>query len=261
MSFQFLGHYLVEQGHATRRQVEEACAHQSEANRRLGDFAVEAGMLTHAQVEDILARQRGTGRSFGSLAVSLGYVARCHMDELLFRQSVNQVHLGEALLALGHLDPARFSEILEGYMTRERQRAQRLEAFYGATSRGRALQALARALELAFLRFARCPLKAHGEAGPRELEDLPHRLPCSVTLPGGAELRFTLHLDERMRAMLEQARPDHEDGADLLEAVASYLRENWRDDPAASPAAPPARGVLLASPEARVAATLDAPAA
>lgn len=261
MSFQFLGNFLVEHGIVSREQVDEACAFQSEANRRLGEFAVEAGLLTPEQVEDILRRQRHTGRSFGGLAVSLGYVAKRDMDALLFRQNVHQVHLGEALLILGHLDTERFSRAMDRYMVQERQRLLGLEALYGQGQAGTALKLLAESMELAFLRFAGCHLKAHGEIDLQALERFPHRRDCSVALPDGSALRFTLYLDDAMRVGLfgqEGGIDGPEREAHVLEVVSSYLREAW--PPCAAPAGSPACReplcVRLACPNAQAAVSL-----
>lgn len=208
MSSHCLGHYLLEHGVADSGQIEEAAAFQASSNRRLGDLAVEAGLLSPAQVEELLVLQRETDMSFGELAVARGWVPRREMHTLLFRQRVRQFHLGEALLTLGHITPEQFSNCLEAYAALKRGRAQELEELYRSTGLPDAVSGLVSALERAFLRFARCPLKAQGLMPGEELESYPLSRDASVPLGGGRELAYTLRLGPEMIRVLGQAAGD-----------------------------------------------------
>lgn len=234
MSFQFLGHYLLRNGVVTQSQVDEAVAHQAEANRRLGDMAVERGLLSPQQVDEILSNQRDTDLSFGQLAVTLGFVSKRDMDSLLFRQQVHQVHLGEALLILGHLTPQQFCQHLDAFAAQEKARKEALDRLFSGHCAREALETLSAALERAFLRFARCPLKAQGALDGKTLADMPLHHSLSIPLDQDSVLHFTLHLGEDMLKVLDdEARrrgraPKSSDDAlrevlDILDIIGRYL--------------------------------------
>ncbi|WP_243439001.1 hypothetical protein [Fundidesulfovibrio soli] len=205
MSQLFLGHYLLKQGLVTQNQLDQAIALQMEANRRLGDLAEEAGLLTPEQVRSILAAQREADLSFGELAVAGGGVTRGDMDDLLFRQHVHQVHLGEALLTQGTLSSEQFCLVLEEYSRQEEARHKELDAVLGPRGEGRAVRRLVEALERAFPRFVGCPLKAIGGLAQDELAGMGYSYASEVPLKGGGVLRYTLHLGERMLAVVAEA--------------------------------------------------------
>jgi len=229
MGSHFLGHYLMERGVADTGQIEQAAAYQSASNRKLGDLAVEAGLLSPDQVEELLALQRETDLSFGQLAVDRGFVTRREMNDLLFRQQVRQCHLGEALLTLGHITPEQFSDCLEQYSAQERERARNLDALYRQTGEHEAVSGLVSALERAFLRFARCPLKAQGTMSEEELVAYPCSFEATVPLSGGRELSYTLSLGPDMvevlrRAVSEKAPPGAVPGESLRELMGLVCR-------------------------------------
>lgn len=201
----FLGHYLLKQGLVTQSQLDRAIALQMEANRRLGDLAEEAGLLTPEQVRSILAAQRAADLSFGELAVAGGFATRADMDDLLFRQHVHQVHLGEALLTQGALTMEQFSLVLEEYSRQEEARRKELDALLGPPGERRAVRGLVGALERAFPRFVGCPLKALGALARDELAGALYAYDAEAPLKGGGVLRYTLHLGERMRAVVAEA--------------------------------------------------------
>jgi len=232
-----LGHYLLERGVADAEQIEEAAAFQARSNRRLGDLAVEAGLLSPAQVEELLALQRETDMSFGELAVARGWVPRREMNDLLFRQQVRQYHLGEALLTLGHITPEQFSSCLEAYSRLKRGRALELEGLYRSTGFPEAVAGLVSALERAFLRFARCPLKAQGAMSAEESKSYPLSRDASVPLGGGGELACALLLGPEMLGVLGKAASDRAragEGTDeavqgLIDMIRLYPRACARD--------------------------------
>lgn len=237
MSYQFLGNYLLERGLATQAQIDEAAARQADNNRLLGHMAVEAGLLTPEQVDELFAIQRGADQSFGSIAVARGLVSRKDMDTLLFRQSVRRTHLGEALLELGHLTPEQFSGALEDYCARESARRDAVAALLGRWGAGAA--GLVEALEKAFLRFARCPLKAMGPLGEDDLAAMAYAFDSSIPLEDGRIFGFTLHLGADMLATLGRSASDEdlpEQEAeqcvrDVLAVICRYLRgaaPRWR---------------------------------
>lgn len=237
MSVHFLGSYLLERGIVTQTQIDEAAAHQEKANRRLGDLAVDAGLLTPDQVETVLTTQRETDLNFGALAVAMGFVSRHAMDALLFRQHVHQVHLGEALLTLGHLTPEQFGESLDGYSHSENERRDALDKLFEGHCGRLSLRELVASLERAFLRFARCPLKAHRAMKEADLARLPYRF--TSELPGceGTLLRFCLHMDEQMVAAINKAATGQDtrpEGCDLgvremIGIIGHYLRKSFRE--------------------------------
>lgn len=220
----FLGHYLLKQGLVTQGQLDQAVALQMEANRRLGDLAEEAGMLTPEQVRSILAAQRAADLSFGELAVAEGFVTRGDMDDLLFRQHVHQVHLGEALLTQRALTSEQFCLVLEEYSRQEEARRKELDTVLGPPGERRAVRGLAEALERAFPRFVGCPLKALGAITRAELAGMRYVHPGEAPLEGGGMLRYTLHLGEKMQAVVAEA-PGAARGAStgLEEALRSTL--------------------------------------
>ncbi|WP_243312522.1 hypothetical protein [Fundidesulfovibrio agrisoli] len=201
----FLGHYLLKQGLVTQGQLDQAVALQMEANRRLGDLAEEAGLLTPDQVRSILAAQRAADLNFGELAVAEGFVTRADMDDLLFRQHVHQVHLGEALLTQRALTMEQFSLVLEEYSRQEEARRKELDAVLGPRGEGRAVRRLVEALERAFPRFVGCPLKALGALGRDELAGMRYSYDSLAPLKEGGVLRYSLHLGERMQAVVAEA--------------------------------------------------------
>lgn len=201
----FLGHYLLKKGLVTQHQLDQAVALQMEANRRLGDLAEEAGLLTPEQVRAVLTAQRAADLSFGELAVAEGYASRGDMDDLLFRQHVHQVHLGEALLTQRALTSEQFCLVLEEYSRQEEARRKELDALLGPPGERRAERGLVGALERAFPRFVGCPLKALGAITRAELAGMGHVHPGEAALQGGGVLRYTLHLGERMRAVVAEA--------------------------------------------------------
>lgn len=224
MSFQFLGHYLLERGVVSQTQIDEAAAYQAEANRRLGDLAVERGLLTPAQVDEILERQRETDLNFGTLAVSLGFVRRRDMDALLFRQQVHMVHLGEALLTLGHLTIRQFCDCLNDYAALESARKDALARLFQGHCAREALTSLVDTLERAFLRFAHCPLKAQAYLDDLALEALPLHHTLEIPLNSGSTMRFTLHIGRDMlNAIGTACRRGEESGSTPEEALAAVL--------------------------------------
>jgi len=235
MSFQFLGHFLLERGVVTQAQIDEAAAYQSEANRRLGDLAMESGLLTLAQVDEILERQRETDLNFGTLAVTLGFVSRSALDALLFRQQVHMVHLGEALLTLGHLTVRQFCDCLNDYAARETARKDALARLFEGHCAREPLEALVDTLERAFLRFAHCPLKAQAYLDDLALEALPLHHTLEIPLNSSSAMRFTLHIGRDMLDAMgtagrcgssESGRTPEEALAavlDILEIIGRYL--------------------------------------
>lgn len=115
VSVQFLGQYLVSQGHVTREQLEAALDFQESNNLPLGALALSKGLLSERQLLIVHAQQLGSEDRFGEVAVRRGFLTRHQLDELLREQKEARVLIGDALVRAGAIEADTLAVAVEQY--------------------------------------------------------------------------------------------------------------------------------------------------
>ncbi|MCR5797368.1 MAG: chemotaxis protein CheX [Eubacterium sp.] len=83
MFSQFMGNYLIQNGHISQDQF-NTCMEYMKANRvKLGLLAETEGLLTRNQSEELNRLQMQSDKRFGDLAIEKGYLTETDIDHLL----------------------------------------------------------------------------------------------------------------------------------------------------------------------------------
>lgn len=226
MAAPFLGAYLVEQGVITPAQLDEAVAHQQDANRRFGDLAVEKGLLSEPQVQAIFQAQKRRDLPFGKTAMRLGLLTRDQVDDLLFSQTVGSCYLGEALLAKGFLSEAEYARVMDAFACHERDKRRDLGEELAQAGREGFLTELVRALERAYTRFVGRGFKITGVATAfGDAFEAAYGL--RVDLEDGEPLRAVVLVRGDMTERAAKAMPSG-GLAEFFAVVCRYFEENLR---------------------------------
>lgn len=129
VTVQFLGQFLVSQGHVTRAQLEAALDFQEANNLPLGALALSKGLLSERQLLIVHAQHLNSEERFGEVAVRRGFLTRHQLDELLREQKEARVLIGDALVRDGAIDRETLAVAVEQYrIVQERAEAQVDEA-------------------------------------------------------------------------------------------------------------------------------------
>jgi len=108
-----LGELLVQAGHITNKQLEQALAEQKRSKEKLGEVLMRQGLLTGQQLEGVLDFQRNQDAGvsspgplrLGELLVSTGAISRGQLDYALQKQAGTLKKLGEVLVEQGYARP------------------------------------------------------------------------------------------------------------------------------------------------------------
>lgn len=147
------GRYLLEKGLITQEDLKQAYAYVFQRNQRVGQFAIQKELLTAEQVSSLVALQRHSRKFIGELAVEQGLLTRSALDDLLFSQTVHSATIGEALLAAGVITSEQFASAMQEHLWLETEKLRVLWDSLASLPESEILPVVARALELAFLRF------------------------------------------------------------------------------------------------------------
>jgi hypothetical protein len=128
VSVQFLGQFLVSQGHVTRDQLEAALDFQEENNLPLGALALSKGLLNERQLLIVHAQQMNTEDRFGEVAVRRGFLTRHQLDELLREQKEARVLIGDALVRAGAIDADTLAVAVQQYRVVQERAQEQVDA-------------------------------------------------------------------------------------------------------------------------------------
>lgn len=115
LAVQFLGQFLVSQGHVSRQELETALDFQEENNLPLGALALSKGLLSERQLLIVHAQQLNSEDRFGEVAVRRGFLTRHQLDELLREQKEARVLIGDALVRAGATDADTLAVAVQQY--------------------------------------------------------------------------------------------------------------------------------------------------
>lgn len=124
----FFGHYLLNEGVVTARQLSSILERQDQVRLRLGVMAINDGFMTAAQVEQVHQLQEKRDRRFGEIAINEGLLQEVQLIHLLKQQKSEHLILAQALIDDGLLTLKAFEDYLESYknsyeMTKEQYQA------------------------------------------------------------------------------------------------------------------------------------------
>jgi predicted CXXCH cytochrome family protein len=109
---QLFGDLLVQSGHISSEQLDQAIAEQMRSGEKLGEVFKRLGMLSEQQLRGLLVFQHNQDASnnsplkLGELLVSTGRIAREQLEDALLKQKQSDRNLGEILLESGYTSPA-----------------------------------------------------------------------------------------------------------------------------------------------------------
>ena len=109
---QLLGQLLVQSGHISSGQLDQAVAEHQRSGEMLGDVFKRFGILSEQQLKGLLAFQQNQDSShvsplrLGELLVSTGRIAREQLEDALLKQKKSDKNIGEILLEAGYATPA-----------------------------------------------------------------------------------------------------------------------------------------------------------
>lgn len=167
------GRYLLEKGLISQEDLRQAHAYLAQRNQRVGELAVHKGLLSAEQVQSLVELQKHSRKFIGELAVEQGLLTRSTLDDLLFSQTVHTFTIGEALLANGVITPEQYASVMHEYVWLEEEKQRVLWDSLASLPESDIMPVVARALELAFVRFTgqlvkaecMCPVDAGGRYG------------------------------------------------------------------------------------------------
>lgn len=128
VSVQFLGQFLVSQGHVTRDELEAALDFQEENNLPLGALALSKGLLNERQLLIVHAQQMNTEDRFGEVAVRRGFLTRHQLDELLREQKEARILIGDALVRAGAVDADTLAVAVQQYRVVQERAQEQVDA-------------------------------------------------------------------------------------------------------------------------------------
>lgn len=107
-----LGELLVQAGHITNGQLEQALVEQKKSGEKLGEVLVSMGLLTEKQLTGVLDFQQNQGAlkpspsplRLGEILISAGYISSYQLEDALFKQTLSQKKLGEVLVEEGYAE-------------------------------------------------------------------------------------------------------------------------------------------------------------
>lgn len=111
----FFGHYLLNEGVVTTRQLSKTLELQDQVRLKLGVIAINDGFLTAEQVEAIHGIQASKDRRFGEIAMTEGYLQEAQLVHLLKQQQSEHLLLSQSLIDQGILTLQEFEQHIEAY--------------------------------------------------------------------------------------------------------------------------------------------------
>jgi hypothetical protein len=108
-----LGALLVQSGHITSKQLDQAIAEQQRSGEKLGEVFQRSGMLTERQLRALLDFQlnqelaHASPLRLGELLVATGHISRQQLEDALHLQALSHNKLGEILVEAGYVRPSR----------------------------------------------------------------------------------------------------------------------------------------------------------
>jgi hypothetical protein len=108
-----LGEMLVQAGHITDKQLDQALAEQKQTGEKLGEILMRSGLLTLRQLEGLLDFQQNQSVAMpfasplrlGELLISSEVISREQLDDALQKQKGSSKKLGEVLVEEGYARP------------------------------------------------------------------------------------------------------------------------------------------------------------
>jgi hypothetical protein len=108
---QLLGQLLVQSGHISSEQLDQAIVEQLRSGERIGDTFLRLGFITQKQLNGLLVFQQNQDAShhsplrLGELLVSTGQIARAQLEDALLKQKQSNKNIGEVLIEAGYVTP------------------------------------------------------------------------------------------------------------------------------------------------------------
>jgi len=106
------GQLLVQSGHISSDQLDQALAEHQRSGEKLGDIFKRFGTLSDQQLNGLLAFQQNQDSThvsplrLGELLVSTGRIDREQLEDALLKQKHSDKNIGEILLEAGYATPA-----------------------------------------------------------------------------------------------------------------------------------------------------------
>lgn len=228
----YLGRFLVEQGHITEAQLEDGLRFQQERNQRIGQLAVERGLLRPEAVRAICRAQRVDAGLFGDIAVRERRLSRRSLDELLFFQKVHHTYLGEALLLRGHITQDHYQQLLGRHYALRDKRLVSLRYLNEFFCEHTVLDNLVQALVRAVRRCADEPLEVTGVGAPFAADHHPVRALVEGKTGSGRPMAAVIGLSQTLADRLEAGldRSEIQGRKGFFKAVAHYFGDLLRGD-------------------------------
>jgi CheY-specific phosphatase CheX len=98
MGIKFFGHYLLDEGKITSKQLTEVIEYQTKVNLSLGELAVRDGFISTKEANTINDKQRSLDKRFGEVAISLNLLSDIQVEKLLQIQKKEKKFFGEILI-------------------------------------------------------------------------------------------------------------------------------------------------------------------
>jgi len=101
-----LGELLVQAGHITGEQLEQAIVEQKRSGEKIGEILARQGLLTERQLHGVLDYQQNQSIAkpapgplrLGEILVSAGTISRGQLDDALSKQIGSRKRLGDVLI-------------------------------------------------------------------------------------------------------------------------------------------------------------------
>ena len=111
----FFGHYLLEKGIVTAKQLNKALNIQDHSHLKIGTLAISTGYLTANQVEELHMAQLTCDKRFGELAIEADYMTEKQLDELLATQKSESLLLAQVLVDMDILTYEEYEQHVLAY--------------------------------------------------------------------------------------------------------------------------------------------------
>lgn len=120
MFSQYFGHFLLNKGLISNKQLVDALEFQQSVHVKFGVLAINEGYMTPMQVEEVHEKQKQADKRFGEIAVDLGYLTIEQIEALISNQKQNYLFLAQALVERGYMTFEKFGAALDEYKKENR---------------------------------------------------------------------------------------------------------------------------------------------
>ncbi len=230
----FFGVFLVKGGLISQEALDEALRLLDSSNKPLGLLANEMSLLDEDQASAILHEQSHSGKPFGLIARERGLLSDSQLKKLLDKQVRTHLFLGQALVELGHLTSARLMSALRDYWRLQQAINRHNSNLLAWAEDSSCLIMIMDALESAFRRYPRLPVKLGKLCRQASEVAYDHGFLMSLDLISGKRVSFWLGLPEKVTMTLHTMPQDmsaEESGAlvvdaiwQLMDVIRRYLR-------------------------------------